>query len=321
MAEATTYPLACSSWDEAEFQAIEEVIASGTFTMGERVAGFERAFGEYVGAKYCVMVNSGSSANLLMVAALFYSKKISIRRGDEVIVPAVSWATTYYPLHQYGLKLKFVDIDRETLNYDLAQLEGAVTDDTRIIMAVNLLGNPNDVKAITQIIDGREIIFLEDNCESLGAEFEGKKAGTFGLMGSNSFFFSHHMSTMEGGMVVTGNEELYHILLSLRAHGWTRDLPKSSWFGFSLVLEEHAPFTRSAFSKTLRYHGIDCRPIVAGNFTKNEVMKWFDYTIHKPLLNADYVDAHGLFIGNHHFLLDREFEVLNQALRELERTA
>jgi CDP-6-deoxy-D-xylo-4-hexulose-3-dehydrase len=261
---------------------------------------------------------------------------------------------------------------------------------------VNLLGNPNDVKAITQIIDGREIIFLEDNCESLGAEFEGKKAGTFGLMGSNSFFFSHHMSTMEGGMVVTGNEELYHILLSLRAHGWTRDLPKynlvcgaksddpfkelfrfvlpgfnvrplelsgaigheqikklpefietrrsnakrlqdllgnypyirtqreigrSSWFGFSLVLDEHAPFTRSAFGKTLRYHGIDCRPIVAGNFTKNEVMKWFDYTIHKPLLNADYVDAHGLFIGNHHFLLDREFEVLNQALRELERTA
>src|SRR3989338_1995166 len=130
------------------------------------------------------------------------------------------------PLYRYGLRLKFVDIDSETLNIDLKKLEEAVTDKTRMIFAVNLLGNPNDFDEIRRIIGSRDILLLEDNCESLGAEFEGRQAGTFGLMGSYSSFFSHHMSTMEGGMIVTDDEELYHILLSLRSHGWTRHLPK-----------------------------------------------------------------------------------------------
>src|SRR3989338_9808465 len=129
------------------------------------------------------------------------------------------------PLYRYGLRLKFVDIDSETLNIDLKKLEEAVTDKTRMIFAVNLLGNPNDFDEIRRIIGSRDILLLEDNCESLGAEFEGRQAGTFGLMGSYSSFFSHHMSTMEGGMIVTDDEELYHILLSLRSHGWTRHLP------------------------------------------------------------------------------------------------
>ncbi len=116
------HPLATTTWDEEELDAIYKVIKSGMFTMGEYVLEFEQRFARYIGSKYCVMVNSGSSANLLMVAALFYKEKNPLIRGDEVIVPAVSWGTSYFPLYQYGLKLRFVDIDLDTLNYDLSQL-------------------------------------------------------------------------------------------------------------------------------------------------------------------------------------------------------
>ena len=123
--------------------------------MGDQVGVFQRQFARYLNSQYCVMVNSGSSANLLMVAALFYTRNesLSLRRGDEVIVPAVSWSTTYSPLQQYGLKLRFVDIDLHTLNYDLAQLKKSLTKRTRMIVAVNLLGNPNDFNRIGELIN------------------------------------------------------------------------------------------------------------------------------------------------------------------------
>ena len=372
------FPLATSSWGKEEYDAMQRVIASGMFTMGPNVAEFEKRFAEYIGSKYCVMVNSGSSANLLIVAALFYTKnpKLKLERGDEVIVPAVSWSTTYYPLYQYGLKIKFVDIDLHTLNYDLSQLEKAVTDKTRAIVAVNLLGNPNDFGRINTIINGRNIVLIEDNCEAMGATFNGKMAGTFGIMGSFSSFFSHHISTMEGGLIVTDDEELYQILLSLRAHGWTRNLPKhnlvcseksddpfdeswrfvlpgynvrplemegaigieqvkrlprlveerrkngkllqdawrgnadiliqqeigeSSWFGFSLVIRPGSKLTRKLLVSKLNEMGFECRPIVAGNFAKNEVVKYFDSEVPFPLHNAEHIDQNGLFVGNHHY--------------------
>ncbi|MBU3612836.1 DegT/DnrJ/EryC1/StrS aminotransferase family protein [Polynucleobacter sp. MG-27-Goln-C1] len=383
------YPLATATWDKAEYQALQDVIASGMFTMGPKVAQFERDFAAYIGSKYAVMVNSGSSANLLMVAALFYTKNslLKLAPGDEVIVPAVSWSTTYYPLYQYGLKIKFVDIDLHTLNYDLEQLRDAVSPQTRAIMAVNLLGNPNDFAQIKQIIDDRNIILLEDNCESLGAEFEGKKAGTFGVMGTFSSFFSHHISTMEGGLIVTDDEEIYQILLSLRAHGWTRNLPKenlvcgtksddpfeesfrfvlpgynvrplemsgalgieqvkklpmlieerrkngvllqqalkdhpdlliqseigeSSWFGFSLVIKPGSKLSRKELVKKLTELGFECRPIVAGNFAKNEVVKYFNSEVHGDLKNAEHIDQNGLFIGNHHYPITDAIKALNR---------
>ena len=182
------FPLATSSWDQKELDAIQRVVASDRYSMGNEVAHFEQRFADYFGSKYAVMVNSGSSANLLMTAALAFTKnpQYKLSRGDEIIVPAVSWSTTYYPLNQYGLHLKFVDIDLETLNYDLEALEGAVSDKTRAIMAVNLLGNPNDFAEIDRIIGDRDIVVIEDNCESMGATFGGKQAGTFGVMGSFS---------------------------------------------------------------------------------------------------------------------------------------
>lgn len=226
------YPLANSSWNEHEYKAINEVVASGFFTMGEKVEQFEKEFASFFQSSYAVMVNSGSSANLLMIAALRYIEDPSLKlnAGDTIIVPAVSWSTTYYPLYQYNLKLKFVDIDPLTLNYDLEALASAITSDIRAIMVVNLLGNPNDFDEIRGLISDKNILLLEDNCESMGAMYNGQFSGTFGVMGSFSCFYSHHISTMEGGIVVTDNEDLYYIMRSLRSHGWTRDLPDVDFF-------------------------------------------------------------------------------------------
>lgn len=382
------YQLASSTWDEKELQAIQDVIKSDMFTMGKKVAEFEKDFAKFVGSKYAVMTSSGSTANLIATAALFYTKNLKLKRGDEVIVPAVSWSTTYYPLYQYGLKLKFVDIDLETLNYDLEALSNAISDKTKIIMAVNLLGNPNDFDAINELIKNRDIILLEDNCESMGAEYKGKQAGTFGVMGTFSTFFSHHMATMEGGFVVTDDEELYHILLCLRAHGWTRNLPKenkvvnksddwfgesfrfvlpgynvrpvemsgaigieqlkklptflkhrrenaklffqyfnnhpdfimqkeigsSSWFGFSLIIRPESKLKRSDIIKVLEKNNIEYRPIVTGDFTQNEVMKYFDYEIFRDLKNAKILHKNGFFVGNHQTDISEQINLLKKVL-------
>lgn len=381
------FPLATSSWDEAEYKALQRVIDSDRFTMGPEVRSFEEQFALQFGSRHAIMVNSGSSANLLIIAGLRYTKNDAIRLnvGDEVIVPAVSWSTSYYPLQQYGLRLKFVDIDIETLNYDLRALRSAVTETTRAILAVNLLGNPNDFDAIESIVAGRNVILIEDNCESMGATYKGKQTGTFGIAGSYSGFFSHHISTMEGGIVTTDDEELYHVMLSLRAHGWTRDLPKfnhvtgeksddpfeesfrfslpgynlrplemsgalgqeqlkklpsivegrranallaqqklannrrfmiqkeigeSSWFGFSLVLQPEHAGQRNKFVQDLGRAGFEVRPIVTGNFTKQPVMKHLDYILSDDLPNADYIDANGVFVGNHHFDISEAIEIL-----------
>lgn len=382
------YSLASSTWDEKELNAINEVIKSDIFTMGKKVAQFEQDFAKFVGSKYAVMTSSGSTANLIATAALFYTKNNKLQRGDEVIVPAVSWSTTYYPLHQYGLKLKFVDIDLHTLNYDLEALKDAISDKTKMIMCVNLLGNPNDFDAIKTIIGDRNIILLEDNCESMGAEYNGKQAGTFGIMGTFSTFYSHHMATMEGGFVVTDNEELYHILLCLRAHGWTRNLPKdnliapksddwfsesfrfvlpgynvrpvemsgaigieqlkklpnflkhrrenaklfskyfanhpdfimqkeigsSSWFGFSLIIRPESKLKRVDIIKLLEANNIEYRPIATGDFTQNEVIKYFDYEIHGELKNAKYLQENGFFVGNHQVDISQQIELFNKVV-------
>jgi len=226
---ATDFPLATASWDEAEYAAIQRVVESGRFTMGPLVAQFERDFAAQVGANHAVMVNSGSSANLLVIAAAVLNPEIDLNPGDEVLVPAVSWATTYYPLQQYGLKLKFIDIDIDTLNMDLDLAAAAIGPRTKAVFAVNILGNPNDFGRLQAIADEHGLLLLEDNCESLGGVFEGKQAGTFGAMGTYSTFFSHHISTMEGGVITTDDERLRQTLTSLRAHGWIRELPDKNF--------------------------------------------------------------------------------------------
>jgi CDP-4-dehydro-6-deoxyglucose reductase, E1 len=219
------YELAASTWGPEEHAAIERVVAGGRFTMGPHVAAFEEAFAHYHNSRYAVMVNSGSSANLIAVAALFYKKDRPLQRGDEVIVPAISWATTYHPLQQYGLKIKILDVELETLNMDVSRLAEAMGPRTRAIMGVSILGNPAALDVIRRFADEHGLYFIEDNCESMDAEIAYKKAGTFGHISTFSSFFSHHISTMEGGMIVMNDPELHALAKSLRAHGWVRDVP------------------------------------------------------------------------------------------------
>lgn len=222
------YELAAPTWGQEEVAAAKRVIDSGFFTMGAEVKAFEEEFAAYHGVKHGIMVNSGSSANLIAVAALAYKAERPLQRGDEVIVPVISWATTYHPLQQYGLKLRFVDVDLQTLNIDVTQLEQALTPKTKAIVAVSILGNPAAMDVLRAFADKHGLYLLEDNCESMDAELNGKKCGTFGHLNTFSFFFSHHISTMEGGIILTDDTELAHLCRSLRAHGWTRDLPHDS---------------------------------------------------------------------------------------------
>lgn len=222
------YELASSTWNEEEKQAILKVLDSNNYTMGKNVREFEERFARYFGVRYAVMVNSGSSANLIAVAALFYKREHPLKRDDEVIVPCISWATTFHPLQQYGLKLKFVDIDLHTLNYDIEELKKAITKKTKMIVAVSILGNPCQFDEITRLCEENNIILFEDNCESMGAKFNGRYAGTFGLVNTFSTFFSHHISTMEGGLVLTDDKEIYNLLKSIRNHGWTRGQDEDS---------------------------------------------------------------------------------------------
>jgi CDP-6-deoxy-D-xylo-4-hexulose-3-dehydrase len=366
------YPLAISTWGAEERAAAIAVIESGQTTMGAKVSAFEARFAEMFGARHAVMVNSGSSANLLAVAALFHAARPLARPGSVAIVPAVSWATTYYPLCQYGLTLRFVDIDRETLNFDLAALARAIDADVSVIFAVNLLGNPNDYDAIARLLADRDITLIEDNCESMGAVFGGRFAGRFGRIGTFSSFFSHHISTMEGGVCLTDDDDLHQVLVSLRAHGWIRGLPagsrlagdaagdpfqdafrfvlpgynlrplevsgaigveqlkrlphlvarrramatrlqaalsglrglrlqrevgQSSWFGFAMTLTE-TNVPRELVVARLAAAGVETRPVVAGNFTRQPVLRHLPHEVPPPLPNADHVHDHGFYIGN-----------------------
>lgn len=365
------YPLSCDTWNNQEIGAINRVMRNGRYTMGPEVVKFEEEFAGYMGVNHARMVNSGSSANLLMIASAIFSPEYDLKAGDKVIVPSVSWSTTYYPLQQYGLELVFVDVDLYTLNLcptktaqALEEIEGI-----KAILTVNLLGNPSQIDELKDLADNYSILLFEDNCESFGSSFEGKMMGTYGSMGTHSFFFSHHLQTMEGGMILTNSEETAQYIDSLRAHGWLRTLPDknfihdktgdpfedsfrfvlpgysvrplemsgaigqvqlakwpemmkqrvknaeyfkwkfgtlpiiiqkeigvSSWFGFSCIVPHI--IGRKKFTDALQEGGVEIRPIVAGNFLRNPVMKHIDHQISGTMENADTIHDQGFFLGN-----------------------
>lgn len=382
------YPLACDTWDNQELEAIQSVIKSGRYTMGPHVKKFEKEFAEYFGCTDAVMVNSGSSANLLMLAVLKHKYGLD----GNIIVPAVSWSTTFFPLQQYGFKLNFVDIDRETLNIDPEKVEAAINKDTVAIFAVNLLGNSCNYEELNDIAEKHNLLLIEDNCESLGATTDtGIPTGTCGHMGSFSFFFSHHLQTMEGGMIACQQGDDADYLRSLRAHGWCRDLPdnnkiykktgdnfkdsftfvtpgysvrplemsgaigsvqlkkwpkmkekriknaqafrykfeevpgvqlqkevgESSWFGFSIVLIDHLEGKRDKVVKAFTENGIECRPIVAGNFMRNPVIEYMQYYKNGNYTNSNYIHDNGLFIGNDIRDLRDNLEVVYDIIKEI----
>ena len=221
--EEIFYPLAHSTWDHKEHNAIIDQLYTGNLTMGEKVESFEKSFAEHFGVKYAIMVNSGSSANLLIAAALILLSKYDFKKGDEIIVPSLGWSTSYTPFTQYGIKLKFVDIDYQTLNIDSEKINNAISKKTKGVLAINILGNPSEFNKIKEICDKNKLLLIEDNCESLGAKYSKKYTGSFGVAASHSFFFSHHIQTIEGGMITTDDRDIFEYARSLRAHGWTRD--------------------------------------------------------------------------------------------------
>lgn len=192
--------------------------------MGKKVEKFERMFAEYIGVKYAVMVNSGSSANLLALSTLSNPRNIEnrISKGDEVVVPAVAWSTTYFPIINVGAIPVLVDVD-DSYNLDVNKIGNAITEKTKAIMPVHLLGNPCRMREIMEIAEEHELCIIEDCCEAHGAEIKGKKVGSFGALSTFSFFLSHHITTIEGGMILTNNEDNMNMLRTLRAHGWIRN--------------------------------------------------------------------------------------------------
>ena len=218
------YPLAYSTWGKEEVEAIKRVIDTDMYTMGKHVKQFEKEFAEMFGSPHAIMVNSGSSANLLMLSLLKWKYKLT---GD-IVVPVVGWATTFFPISQNGFKLNFVDVDPNTWNIDVDKIEAAITPNTCAVMPVNLLGNSCDYSKITKLCTKHNLLLIEDNCESMGAKYNGSYTGTIGLAGSFSFFFSHHIQTMEGGMVLCKNQDDADYMRSMRAHGWVRELPDDS---------------------------------------------------------------------------------------------
>ncbi len=385
------YPLAGSSWDQQEVNAIKSVVDSGMHSMGKNVRKYEEEFASWMGSKYAVMVNSGSSANLIGFFATKFHSKNSNNQKKKIIVPSVSWSTTYFPINQAGYELVFVDVDEDTLNININQVEEIIaeSDDIFAVCAVNLLGNPCELTKLTKICKENEVLLLEDNCESFGAELDNKKTGTFGEFGSFSFFFSHHLCTMEGGMMITDDEELYHIALALRAHGWIREVPNEkylsidcsdfekkfrfllpgfnvrpiemegaigsiqlqkandfiairrnnaeifkshvskltgsksqkengfcTWFGHSIIFPEEFK-ERDKLAAFLMDRGIETRPILAGNFLNNPVLKYLNYST--PINEysiAEKIDKHGLFFGSHNRSLEKEFEVTFSLINE-----
>ena len=392
-----SWPLASSTWDSDEFLGIQEVIDSGFFSMGKQTLKFENEFATWAGRKHAVMVNSGSSANLIAASALRYVRNAkSIRDASgllgEVIVPSVSWSTTFFPFYQNNYKLVFVDVDPNTFNIDVSLIRDAISDRTVGICGVNLLGNCANWQEIKKIAIENNLWTLEDNCEAMGSSNESGASGTFGDVSTFSFFYSHHICTMEGGMIVCDDDDLNTAMRSLRAHGWARELPiendflgiergdqwgenfrfylpgynvrpleisaaigskqlskfdsilegrrrnaklliktleglptnwvlqssdaGSSWFTFGFVNKhpKHGSLFRDRLVEILTKNGIQSRPIVAGDFTRNPVFQWLDSTVPGNLPGASLINDSGLMIGNHHFNLAEQIVGLREML-------
>lgn len=397
------YPLAVDTLGPEELNAAHRVIDSGRLTMASEVRAFEAEFAAWVGAPYALMVNSGSSANLLVVETMLRRSRESgeWQPGDEVLVPALAWPTTVWPLLQLGLKPVFVDIDADTLALDLEQAQRALTPRTRGMFLIHVLGRVPAMAPYVDFCAAHGLTLLEDTCESLGGHSDGRHAGTFGRAGTFSLYFSHHISTIEGGVVVVADRALYDDLISARAHGWTRgrddaarwasehpaiddrflfvtagynvrptDLQgaigrvqlmkldamldartrlaghvadvvagaapwlrlvgasmlggaggrrarRHSWMTLPFVVDEDAPMSAAEVKAALERHGVETRPIIAGNFARHPGVRRLlpDSPVSFPV--ADAVFARGLMIGCHPTASPASLASLESALRAL----
>ena len=218
------YPLLSNAFSESDILEGQKILKSKQITMSSKTKLFEKKFAEYIGSKFALMVNSGSSANLLALSLLTNPmRKKRLNPGDEVIVPVVCWSTSLWPIIQHGLKPVFVDIDLNNLNISLKELEKKITKKTKAIFCVHVLGLSADMLKLKRIANKNKLMIVEDTCESFGTKFKNKFLGTFGEAGTFSFYYSHQITSGEGGMIICNNKEDYEILLSLRSHGWARE--------------------------------------------------------------------------------------------------
>lgn len=214
--------------DTINFEDIQNLIewlkTNPKLTKGSVTVKFEEEWSKWLGVKYSVFVNSGSSANLAAVYSLLLSGKL---KNNKIVVPAVSWVTTVTPAIQLGMEPIMCECDKDNLGLDINHLKEIIKNENpSSIILVHVLGIPNHMDEIVKLCEENDILLIEDTCESIGSKYNNKILGTFGDISTFSFYFGHHMSTIEGGMVSTNSEELYHILLSIRSHGWDRDLPE-----------------------------------------------------------------------------------------------
>lgn len=350
------YPLAHVTYGPAEIAAVVETLCAGETTCGQRVAAFEQQFAGSVGARHGVMVNSGSSADLLLAYGLGQSPC-----QDEILIPAVTWPTQVWACIMAGYTVRLVDVDAGTFQMDLDDLSTKIGPLTRAIFVTHLLGNVGDMDRLSGLAADHHVAVLEDCCEALGARWAGHHVGAWGDA-AYSFFFSHHLTTMEGGMVATNTLARARAYRLLRSHGWEprpgqrfhfpswgfnvrpmevqgafglAQLPKlpaglaarasnaerlagwtyryfpeflqgmailgqatPSWHGFPLLVRPGAPFSRRQFTEYLEDHGIETRPIVAGNLARQPAARQFEgRLLAGPLPGADLLHDQGLYLG------------------------
>lgn len=366
------YPLALATYEAEEVMGALESMASFRTTMWSKTLEFEKEFASRFGSSQAVMVNSGSSADLLIAFALRDPRFGGLGVGDEVLAPAVTWPTQIWSFVMAGFRVKLVDVDPTTLNMSVEDLEAKIGPRTRAISIVHLMGNTTDLDKVQSLAKKYGLVIVEDSCEALGTKWRDADVGSFGLASSSSFFFSHHITTMEGGMITTSSEELAEHLRLLRAHGWTRNLQRQpdlvpgmdarytfadwgfnvrptelsaafgmvqlgrfdgyqgerehaasyalerikemeacispmlvksettcSWFAFPIMVNLVAPFSRDDLVAHLEKHGIETRPIVAGNLGRQPAMEKVQGVSVGELPGADEIHRRGFYLGLH----------------------
>jgi len=291
--------------NEVKNQLVQFILNAEKLSMGTECKQFEEAFSQFQGRKFTTMVNSGSSANLLLLQSLLNLGRI--RKGDKIGFSAVTWSTNVMPIIQLGLCPIPIDIDLDTLNVDSEQLSSALVkhSDIKVLFITNLLGFCADLEKITEICDSANILLIEDNCESLGSELNNKKLGNFGVASTCSSFVGHHISTIEGGMVSTDDEELDDMFRMVRAHGWSRDLSPEKQkqlrekYSLDLFYEKYAFY----------FIGMNIRPTEISGFLGQQALKYIKPSIIKREIN--YLSTYRRFssISNFHLPFNKSLNV------------
>lgn len=216
------YPLNYATYGAEEITSALQSMLEFKTSMSEKCKFYENLFGQYIKSKNSIFVNSGSSADLLAISSLVKSPHFNLNKGDKVLVPAITWPTQIWSIIQAGLEPVLFDCNTETFNPDISSVPTNILKDVRCIFATHILGTCADIDLLRNICESYNLILIEDACESLGCKYKGQPVGTFGEIGTFSSFFSHHITTMEGGMICTNNQDLDLQIRIMRAHGWSR---------------------------------------------------------------------------------------------------